>query len=63
MRYNDVAAKASKLEQDMERTEAKRGAGVVEPSGSKQTGSTAEPVKVVSSIREAFMDAKRSLSS
>jgi len=63
MRYNDVAAKASKLEQDVERTEAKREAGVVEPSGSKQTGSTAEPVRVVSSIREAFMDAKRSLSS
>jgi len=63
MRYNDVAAKASKLEQDKERTEAKRGASVVEPSGSKQAGSTAEPVKMVSSIREAFMDAKRSLSS
>ena len=63
MRYNDVAAKASKLEQDKERTEAKRDASVVEPSGSKQAGSTAEPVKVVSSIREAFMDAKRSLSS
>jgi len=63
MRYNDVAAKASKLEQDKERTEAKRGAGMVEPSGSKQAGSTAEPVKAVSSIREAFMDAKRSLSS
>ena len=63
MRYNDVAAKASKLEQDKERTEAKREAGMVEPSGSKQAGSTAEPVKAVSSIREAFMDAKRSLSS
>ena len=63
MRYNDVAAKASKLEQDKERTEAKRGASVVEPSGSKQAGSATEPVKMVSSIREAFMDAKRSLSS
>ncbi len=63
MRYNDVAAKASKLEQEQERTGAKRDAGVVEPSGSKQAGSTTEPVKAVSSIREAFMDAKRSLSS
>ena len=63
MRYNDVAAKASKLEQDKERTEAKRGASGVEPSGSKQAGSATEPVKMVSSIREAFMDAKRSLSS
>ena len=63
MRYNDVAAKASKLEQDKERTEAKRGASVVEPSGSKQAGSATEPVKMVSSIREAFMDAKRSLAS
>ena len=63
MRYDTVAAKASKLEQDQERTDAKRDAGVVEPSGSKQAGSTSEPVKAVSSIREAFMDAKRSLSS
>jgi hypothetical protein len=63
MRYDTVTAKVSKLEQDQERTEAKRGASVVEPSGSKQAGSTSEPVKAVSSIREAFMDAKRSLSS
>jgi len=63
MRYDTVTAKVSKLEQDQERTDAKRGASVVEPSGSKQAGSTSEPVKVVSSIREAFMDAKRSLSS
>ena len=63
MRYDTVAAKANKLEQDQERTEAKRDASVVEPSGSKQAGSTSEPVKIVSSIREAFMDAKRSLSS
>ena len=63
MRYDTVTAKVSKLEQDQERTDAKRGASVVEPSGSKQAGSTSEPVKAVSSIREAFMDAKRSLSS
>ena len=63
MRYDTVTAKVSQLEQDQERTEAKRGASVVEPSGSKQAGSTTEPVKTVSSIREAFMDAKRSLSS
>ena len=40
MRYGDVASKADKLEKEQERTEAKRGASVVEPSGSKQAGST-----------------------
>ena len=63
MRYNDVAAKANKLEQDQERTDAKREASMVEPSGSKQAGSSTEPVNKPNSIREAFMDAKRSLSS
>tara|TARA_Y100000310_G_C20390337_1_gene672444 strand:- start:47 stop:715 length:669 start_codon:yes stop_codon:yes gene_type:complete len=63
MRYNDVASRANKLEQDQERTDAKREASVVEPSGSKQAGSSTEPVSKPSSIREAFMDAKRSLSS
>ena len=63
MRYNDVATRANKLEQDQERTEAKREASMVEPSGSKQAGSSTEPVSKPSSIREAFMDAKRSLSS
>jgi hypothetical protein len=63
MRYNDVATRANKLEQDQERTDAKREASVVEPSGSKQAGSSTEPVSKPSSIREAFMDAKRSLSS
>jgi len=63
MRYNDIATKANKLEQDQERTDAKREASVVEPSGSKQAGSSTEPVNKPSSIREAFMDAKRSLSS
>ena len=63
MRYNDVATRANKLEQDQERTDAKREASVVEPSGSKQAGSSTEPVNKPSSIREAFMDAKRSLSS
>ncbi|SVB89486.1 uncharacterized protein METZ01_LOCUS242340, partial [marine metagenome] len=36
MRYNDVATRANKLEQDQERTDAKREASMVEPSGSKQ---------------------------
>ena len=63
MRYNDIATKANKLEQDQERTDAKREASMVEPSGSKQAGSSTEPVSKPSSIREAFMDAKRSLSS
>ena len=63
MRYNDIATKANKLEQDQERTAAKREASMVEPSGSKQAGSSTEPVSKPSSIREAFMDAKRSLSS
>ncbi len=63
MRYNDVATRANKLEQDQERTDAKREASMVEPSGSKQAGSSTEPVSKPSSIREAFMDAKRSLSS
>ena len=59
MRYNDVATKANKLEQEQGRTEAKRDASMVEPSGSKQAGSSTEPVSKPSSIREAFMDAKR----
>ena len=64
MRYGDMASKADKLEKEQERTEAKRGASVVEPSGSKQAGSTrsAAPEKV-SSIREAFENAKRELAS
>ena len=40
MRYNDVATKAEKLEKEQERLKAKRGANVVEPSGSKQAGSS-----------------------
>ena len=63
MRYNDVATRANKLEQDQERTDAKREASMVEPSGSKQAGSSTEPVSKPNSIREAFADAKRSLSS
>ena len=64
MRYGDMASKADKLEREQERTEAKRGASVVEPSGSKQAGSTtsAAPERV-SSIREAFENAKRDLAS
>ena len=64
MRYGDIADHAAKLEQEQERTEAKRDAAVVNPSGSKQAGSTrsARPEKV-SSIREAFENAKRELAS
>ena len=63
MRYNDIATRANKLEQDQERTDAKREASMVEPSGSKQAGSSTEPVSKPNSIREAFADAKRSLTS
>jgi len=64
MRYGAVVDRAAKLEKEQERTEAKRGASVVDPSGSKQAGSTrnAAPAKV-SSIREAFENAKRELAS
>ena len=64
MRYGEVADRAAKLEKEQERTEAKRDASVVNPSGSKQAGSTqsAAPTKV-SSIREAFENAKRELAS
>ena len=64
MRYNDVATKAEKLEKEQERLEAKRGANVVEPSGSKQAGSSRKSSdKPVASIREAFESAKQELSS
>jgi hypothetical protein len=64
MRYGDVADRAAKLEKEQERTEAKRGAALVEPSGSKQAGSarSTAPAKA-SSIREAFENAKRELAS
>tara|TARA_R110002020_G_scaffold461166_2_gene679981 strand:- start:96 stop:851 length:756 start_codon:yes stop_codon:yes gene_type:complete len=64
MRYGDVADRAAKLEKEQERTEAKRGASVVEPAGSKQAGSTRSTApEQVSSIREAFENAKRELAS
>jgi len=64
MRYGDVADRAAKLEKEQERTEAKRDAAVVNPSGSKQAGSSRSvtPEKV-STIREAFENAKRELAS
>ena len=63
MRYNDVASKAEKLEQEQNRLEAKRDAAVVEPTGSKQAGSTRQAVAKSMSLREAFESAKRELSS
>ena len=64
MRYNDMAMKAEKLEAEQGRLEAKRGANVVEPSGSKQAGSSRKSSdKPVSSIREAYENAKQELSS
>ena len=63
MRYNDVATKAEKLEQEQSRLEAKRDASVVEPSGSKQAGSSRTAAPQPMSIREAFETAKRDLSS
>ena len=60
MRYGDVASRAEKLEKEQERTEAKRGANVVEPSGSKQAGSTTSSAESApSTLREAFAAAKR----
>jgi|TARA_R110000824_G_scaffold175454_4_gene353911 hypothetical protein len=63
MRYDDVSRRAQKLEQEQERTEAKRDASVVTPSGSKQAGSSSAAPEKVSSIREAFENAKRELAS
>ena len=64
MRYGDVAEKASKLEKEQERTDAKRDATVVEPTGSKQTVAVKDStVLKPNSIRQAFEDAKRELAS
>jgi len=63
MRYDDVAKRAHKLEQEQGRTEAKRDASVVTPSGSKQAGSSKAAPEKVSSIRQAFENAKRELTS
>ncbi len=64
MRYGDVAEKANKLEKEQERTEAKRDASIVEPTGSKQAGSVKDSaVAKPTSIRQAFEDAKRELAS
>ena len=61
LRYGEVADKANKLEKEQERTEAKRDASVVEPTGSKQTGSSTSTIEKPSSIHEAFENAKREL--
>ena len=63
MRYDGVASKAEKLEKEQERTEAKRGASIVEPSGSKQAGSSRKNSEKATTIREAFLNAKQELSS
>ena len=63
MRYGDLSDKASKLEKEQERLDAKRDASVIEPTGSKQTGSSQKAVEQPSSIRQAFEDAKRELAS
>ena len=63
MRYGDLSDKASKLEKEQERTDAKRDAAVVEPKGSKQTGSSQKTVEEPNSIRQAVEDAKRELAS
>ena len=61
MQYNTVANRASKLEKDQERLEAKRDAAVVEPGGSRQAGSVADknPTQKATSLREAFNLAKK----
>ena len=63
MRYGDLSDKASKLEKEQERMDAKRDASVVEPTGSKQAGTSQKNVEKPNSIREAFADAKRELAS
>jgi hypothetical protein len=63
MRYGAIASKAEKLEQEQSRLEAKRDASVVEPSGSKQAGSSRKTTLEPTSIREAFENAKRELAS
>ena len=50
-----------KLEKEQERTEAKRAASVIEPTGSKQAGSSTSTINQPSSIHEAFESAKREL--
>ena len=61
LRYGDVADKANKLEIEQERTEAKTDASVIEPTGSKQAGSSTSTINQPSSIHEAFESAKREL--
>ena len=61
LRYGEISDKANKLEKEQERTEAKRDASVVEPTGSKQTGSSTSTIEKPSSIHEAFEIAKREL--
>ena len=63
MRYGDLSDKASKLEKEQERLDAKRDASVVEPTGSKQAGTSQKAVDQPKSIRQAFEDAKRELAS
>jgi hypothetical protein len=61
MRYDEVAGRASKLEQEQDRLEAKRDAAVVESGGSRQSGAVSDksPPEKVSSLREAFNLAKK----
>ena len=64
MRFNEVAEKARKLEEERTVVDAKRDATVVENGGSKQTGavvSAAASGKTPSTIREAFLQAKEAL--
>jgi len=60
MRSEEVANRATKLEQEKDRFEAKRDASVVEPGGSRQSGAVSDkaPSSKVSSLREAFNLAK-----
>ena len=61
-RFNDVKSTADKLSQEQEITNKKRGAAVVTPGGSTQSGTESEPTPEVSSLREAFALAKKQLS-
>jgi len=60
-RFNDVKTTADKLSQEQEITNKKRGAAVVTPGGSTQSGTDSEPTPQVSSLRDAFALAKKQL--
>ncbi len=62
-RFGDVKATADKLQQEQEITQKKRDASVITPGGSTQAGTqSTQSDPPASSIREAFAQAKKQLS-